>query len=168
RPIIEPVAGSAEKTECTDSVARYLSARFVDDAPPQFALVLAGSFMLLTAAERWQEGRYLAIDLGLLFERNDTKRGGASDRFLACACAKALAPSAEGTTWFPTVLEASVKHTVKVSEVLRDAVRDSSGLIANEVVTRRRRAGLDPLQAAEAQSLAKQSLRSLYRILFLL
>lgn len=168
RPIIELVPGSTEKTECTDSVARYLSARFVDDAPPQFALVLAGSFMLLTAAERWQEGRYLAIDLGLLFERNDTKRGGAVDRFLACASAKALAPSAEGTTWFTTVLEDSVKHTEKVSEDLREAVRDSIELIANEVVNRRRRAGLDPLPAAEAQPLAKQSLRFLYRILFLL
>ncbi|WP_025779863.1 restriction endonuclease subunit M [Brevibacterium sp. VCM10] len=168
RPIIDPVPGSTEKTERTDSVARYLSARFVDDAPPQFALVLAGSFMLLTAAERWQEGRYLAIDLGLLFERNDTKRGGAVDRFLACASAKALAPSAEGTTWFTTVLEDSVKHTEKVSEDLREAVRDSIELIANEVVNRRRRAGLDPLPAAEAQPLAKQSLRFLYRILFLL
>ncbi|SMX90038.1 Eco57I restriction-modification methylase domain-containing protein [Brevibacterium linens] len=168
RPIIEPVPGSTEKTERTDSVARYLSARFVDDAPPQFALVLAGSFMLLTAAERWQEGRYLAIDVGLLFERNDTKRGGAVDRFLACASAKALAPSAEGTTWFTTVLEDSVKHTEKVSEDLREAVRDSIELIANEVVDRRRRAGLDPLPAAEAQPLAKQSLRFLYRILFLL
>ena len=168
RPIMEPVPGSTEKIERTDSVARYLSARFVDDTPPQFALVLAGSFMILTAAERWQEGRYLAIDLGLLFERNDTKRGGAVDRFLACASAQALAPSAEGTTWFTTVLEDSVKHTEKVSEDLREAVRDSIELIANEVVKRRRGAGLDPLPAAEAQPLAKQSLRFLYRILFLL
>lgn len=168
RPIIEPVPGSTEKIERTESVARYLSARFVDDTPPQFALVLAGSFMLLTAAERWQEGRYLAIDLGLLFERNDTKRGGAVDRFLACSSAKALAPSAEGTTWFATVLEDSVKHTEKVSEDLREAVRDSIELIANEVVNRRRRAGLDPLPADEAQPLAKQALRFLYRILFLL
>jgi hypothetical protein len=168
RPIIEPVPGSTEKIERTDSVASYLSARFVDETPPQFALVLAGSFMLLTAAERWQEGRYLAIDLGLLFERNDTKRGGAVDRFLACASAKALAPSAEGTTWFTTVLEDSVKHTEKVSEDLREAVRDSIELIANEVVNRRRRAGLDPLPAEEAQPLAKQALRFLYRILFLL
>lgn len=168
RPILESVPGSTEKTERTDSVARYLSARFVDDTPPQFALVLAGSFMLLTAADRWQEGRYLAIDLGLLFERNDTKRGGAVDRFLACASAKALAPSAEGTTWFATVLEDSVKHTEKVSEDLREAVRDSTELIANEVVNRRRRAGLDPLPADEAQPLAKQALRFLYRILFLL
>src|SRR5699024_3797110 len=104
RPIIEPVPGSTERIERTDSVARYLSARFVDDTPPQFALVLAGSFMLLTAAERLQEGRYLAIDLGPLFERNDTTRGGAVDRFFACASARALAPSAEGTTWFTTVL----------------------------------------------------------------
>ncbi|UVI34726.1 hypothetical protein [Brevibacterium spongiae] len=168
RPVVEHVPGSTDRTEQTESVARYLSARFVEDTPPQFALVLAGSFMLLTAAERWQEGRYLAIDLGLLFERNDTKRGGAVDQFLACTSAKALAPTADGTTWFTTVLEDSVKHTEKVSEDLREAVRDSIELIANEVVMRRRKAGMDPLPAGEAQPLAKQSLRFLYRILFLL
>src|SRR5699024_9675253 len=122
RPIIEPVPGSTEKTECTDSVARYLSARFVDDAPPQLALVLAGSSMIHTADECRKEGRYLAIDLGLLYERNDTKRGGAIDRYLASASAKATATSAEGTTWFTTVLEDSVKHTEKISEDLREAV----------------------------------------------
>ncbi|WCE38799.1 class I SAM-dependent DNA methyltransferase [Brevibacterium sp. BDJS002] len=168
RPIIQTLPGSTEKLERTDSVARYLSKRFVEDNPPSFALVLAGSTMLLTAAERWQEGRYLAIDLGLLFERNDTKRGGAVDQFLACTSAQALAPTAEGTTWFSGVLDDSVKHTEKVSEDLREAVQKSIEIIANEVVIRRRRENLDPLPADEAQVLAKQSLRFLYRILFLL
>lgn len=168
RPIIQSAPGSTEKLERTDSVARYLSKRFVEDNPPSFALVLAGSTMLLTAAERWQEGRYLAIDLGLLLERNDTKRGGAVDQFFACTSAQALAPSAEGTTWFSGVLDDSVKHTEKVSEDLREAVQKSIEIIANEVVFRRRRENLDPLPADEAQVLAKQSLRFLYRILFLL
>ena len=124
--------------------------------------------MFLTAAERWQEGRYLAIDLGLLFERNDTKRGGAVDQFLACTSAQALAPSVEGTTWFS-------RSSMTPSNTLRRSPRTSVKLfvnsieiIANEVVIRRRRAGLDPLPGDEAQVLAKQSLRFLYRILFLL
>lgn len=168
RPIIQQASETSEKLDRTYSVARYLSQRFVDDTPPTFALVLAGSTMLLTAADRWQEGRYLAIDLELLFERNDTKRGGAVDRFLACTSALALAPNAEGTTWFSSVLEDSVKHTEKVSEDLREAVRSSIEIIANDVVMRRRKKGLDPLPAYEAQELAKQSLRYLYRILFVL
>lgn len=168
RPIIQQGSETSEKLDRAYSVARYLSQRFVDDTPPTFALVLAGSTMLLTAADRWQEGRYLAIDLELLFERNDTKRGGAVDQFLACTSAPALAPNAEGTTWFSSVLEDSVKHTEKVSEDLREAVRSSIEIIANDVVTRRRKRGLDPLPADKAQELAKQSLRYLYRILFLL
>ena len=168
QPIVQTAPGSAEKLETTRSVARYLSKRFVEDNPPGFALVLAGSSMLLTSSDRWQEGRYLAIDLGLLFERNDTKRGGAVDQFLACTSARALAPSAEGTTWFAGVLEDSVKHTEKVSEDLREAVQKSIEIIANEVVLRRRQKGLDPLPADQAQVLAKQALRFLYRILFLL
>lgn len=167
-PIVQPAETGSERLESTGSVAKYLSKRFVEDTPPGLALVLAGSTMLLTAAEKWQEGRYLAIDLGLLFERNDTKRGGAVDRFLAATTARALAPSTDGTTWFTEVFEDSVKHTEKVSEDLREAVQTSIELIANDVVTRRRRKNLPPLPEAEAQVLAKQSLRFLYRILFLL
>ena len=40
--------------------------------------------------------------------------------------------------------------------------------IANEVVSRRRDRGLEPLSQDQAQPLAMQSLRFLYRILFLL
>lgn len=167
-PVVQHVETGSERLETTESVAKYLSKRFVEDTPPGLALVLAGSTMLLTAAEKWQEGRYLAIDLGLLFERNDTKRGGAVDRFLAATTARALAPSTDGTTWFNEVFEDSVKHTEKVSEDLREAVQTSIELIANDVVTRRRAKNLPPLPEAEAQVLAKQSLRFLYRILFLL
>ncbi|GAA1560880.1 Eco57I restriction-modification methylase domain-containing protein [Brevibacterium picturae] len=167
-PVVQHVETGSERLEITESVAKYLSKRFVEDTPPGLALVLAGPTMLLTGAEKWQEGRYLAIDLGLLFERNDTKRGGAVDRFLAATTARALAPSTDGTTWFSEVFEDSVKHTEKVSEDLREAVQTSIELIANDVVTRRRVKNLPPLPEAEAQVLAKQSLRFLYRILFLL
>ncbi|MBO1737040.1 hypothetical protein HJY41_15720, partial [Barnesiella sp. GGCC_0306] len=47
-------------------------------------------------------------------------------------------------------------------------VRESIEIIANEVVSRRRDRGLEPLSQDQAQPLAMQSLRFLYRILFLL
>src|SRR6202022_4115172 len=50
----------------------------------------------------------------------------------------------------------------------REGVRLSIEIIANEVVTRRKAQQLDPLPAGQAQPLAKQALRFLYRILFLL
>ena len=101
-------------------------------------------------------------------ERNDTKRGGEIDRALTCLDAESLAPDADGAVWWSGVLEESIKHTVGVSRDLREGVRLSIEVIANEVVTRRRARGLDPLPQAQAQPLAKQALRFLYRILFLL
>lgn len=157
-----------EDAEPTRSAARLLSQLFVADDGPAYALVLAGRWALLAERARWAEGRYLAVDLQLVAERNDVRRGGEIDRALACLCSTSVAPDAEGGIWWDQVLEASVKHTVGVSQDLRDGVRLSIEIIANDVVERRARAGLPPLPQAQAQPLATQSLRFLYRILFLL
>jgi len=151
-----------------NSVSRLLSALFVGDDAPDFALVLAGRIALVAERGRWPEGRYLAIDLQLVCERSDDKKGGETDTALACVSAESLAPDAEGNIWWHRVLEESIKHTVGVSQDLREGVRLSIEIIANDVVARRARKGLDPLPDNEAQPLAKQSLRFLYRILFLL
>ncbi|MCF6376422.1 class I SAM-dependent DNA methyltransferase [Nocardioides KLBMP 9356] len=154
--------------DAVTSVSRLLSRLFVQEHGPAFALVLAGRVLLVAEKERWPEGRYLSLDLQLVCERNDGTKGGEVDRALTCLAAESLAPDAEGTIWWHEVLEESVKHTVGVSQDLREGVRLSIELIANEVVTRRREQGLEPLPQSEAQQLAKQSLRYLYRILFLL
>lgn len=150
------------------SVARLLSHLFVAADGPQFALVLAGGRALITERERWPEGRYLAVDLQLVGERADTKRGGEIDRALACLDAESLAPDPEGGIWWSTVIEESIKHTVGVSADLREGVRLSIEIIANEVVARRKALGLAPLPPEQAQPLARDALRFLYRILFLL
>ncbi|MBH0022653.1 Eco57I restriction-modification methylase domain-containing protein [Salinibacterium sp. SWN248] len=150
------------------SISRMLSTLFTDDEGPSFALAFAGKWLLVAERERWAEGRYLAVDLQLVVARNDAKKGGEIDRALSCVSADALAPDAEGDIWWSSILEESIKHTVGVSQDLREGVRLSIEIIANDVVARRARQGLDPLPQSEAQVLAKQSLRFLYRILFLL
>jgi hypothetical protein len=150
------------------SVARLVSSLFVRDEAPAYVLVLAGRWAVIAEQERWPEGRYLAVDLQTVAERNDTKRGGEVDRALTCLEAGSLAPDADGAIWWSTVLEDSVKHTVGVSKDLREGVRLSIEVIANEVVSRRAAQGLEPLPQGQAQPLAIQSLRYLYRILFLL
>lgn len=167
RTLLEPFALHDDAEDLT-SAARLLSALFVADDAPAFALVLAGRWALLAERERWAEGRYLAVDVQLVCERNGTQRGGEVDRALTCLSAESVAPDADGDLWWHSVLEESVKHTVGVSQDLRDGVRFSIEIIANEVVRRRAAQGLAPLPADRAQPLAKQSLRFLYRILFLL
>ena len=156
-----------EKTTIT-SAARLLSELFIADGGPEFALVLAGRWLLIAERARWAEGRYLAVDVQLVCERNDAKIGGEIDRALTCVSAESLAPGAEGDIWWHGVLEDSINHTVGVSQNLREGVRLSIEIIANEVVSRRRAQGLDPLPQEQAQPLARQALRYLYRILFLL
>ena len=158
----------ADETTTYTSAARLLSALFVADDGPEFVLVLAGRWLLVAERARWHEGRYLAVDLQLVCDRNDAKSGGEIDRALACVCAESLAPDAEGGIWWHGILEDSVKHTVGVSQDLREGVRLSIEIIANEVVNRRKAQGLDPLPQEQAQPLARQALRYLYRILFLL
>lgn len=151
------------------SAARLLSQLFVGDGSgTQFALVLAGRWAIVTDRDRWPEGRYLAVDLQLVAERNESRRGGGIDRALTCLDAQSLAPDAEGAIWWADTLRESVRHTVGVSQDLREGVRRSIEILANEVVARRRAKDLPPLPDAQAQPLAKQCLRFLYRILFLL
>lgn len=166
RTLLEPYDVD-DKTQ-VHSVARLLSYLFVQDDAPEFALVLAGGWMLVAEKTRWAEGRYLAVDLQLVAERADDKRGGETDIALTCVEAASLAPDPEGNLWWPGVLDESVKHTVGVSKDLREGVRLSIEIIANEVVRRRAAQGLEPLPQAEAQELARHALRYLYRILFLL
>lgn len=123
--------------------------------------------MLLAEGQRWAEGRYLAVDLLVVTERRDDKRGGELDRAAAILGRQALLPDADGNIWWAGVLEDSVKHTVGVSKDLREGIRLSIEIIANDVVGRRAEQGL-PLDEIDAQQLAKHSLRFLYRILFLL
>ena len=164
--LVEPYV--VDDTTTYLSVARAVSSLFTSLDHPQFVLVLAGGLALIAERERWYEGRYLLVDLQLVCERNADKKGGEVDRALTILEATSLAPDAEGDIWWLTALAESVKHTVGVSEDLREGVRLSIEILANEVVERRRQLGLDPLPAGQAQPLARQALRFLYRILFLL
>lgn len=150
-----------------ESVTKAVSAAFRSDEPPAFIVVQAGQWVLLAEAQRWAEGRYLAVDLLVVTERRDDKRGGELDRAAAILGRQALLPDADGNIWWTGVLDDSVKHTVGVSKDLREGIRLSIEIIANDVVRRRAERGL-PLHEIDAQLLAKHSLRFLYRILFLL
>ncbi|KAF0842569.1 Eco57I restriction-modification methylase domain-containing protein [Nocardia caishijiensis] len=150
-----------------ESASKTVSAAFRSDTPPAFIVVQAGRWLLLAEAERWAEGRYLAMDLLVVVERRHEARGGEIDRAAAIFGHQSLRPDADGNIWWTGVLEDSVKHTVGVSKDLREGIRLSIEIIANEVVRRRHDRGLT-MDGIDGNELAKHSLRFLYRILFLL
>lgn len=170
--LLDPEAGrlitpAIEDGKPIESASKAVSAAFRSDAPPAFVVVQAGQWLLLAEAERWAEGRYLAVDLLVVAERRHDAKGGEIDRVAAMLGKQALLPDADGNIWWTGVLEDSVKHTVGVSKDLREGIRLSIEIIANEVVKRRGVKGLS-LDGIDGQDLAKHSLRFLYRILFLL
>ena len=164
----DPDAPVLEGAEPVESASRALSTLMTDEHGPAFALVLAGQWALVAERERWPEGRWLAVNVQLVVERYETARGGEVERALTCLDARSLLPTAEGETWWAATLEDSAAHTVGVSKDLREGVRSSIEIIANEVVRRRAARGLEPLPQERAQDLALQSLRYIYRIIFLL
>ena len=164
----DPDAPALEGAEPIESVSRALSTLMTDEHGPAFALVLAGQWALVAERERWPEGRWLAVNVQLVVERYETARGGEVERALTCLDARSLLPTAEGETWWAATLEDSAAHTVGVSKDLREGVRSSIEILANEVVRRRATRGLEPLPQERAQDLALQSLRYIYRIIFLL
>ena len=164
----DPDAPALEGAEPIASVSRALSTLMTDGHGPAFALVLAGQWALVSERERWPEGRWLAVNVQLVVERHEATRGGEVERALTCLDARSLLPTAEGETWWAATLEDSAAHTVGVSKDLREGVRSSIEILANEVVRRRAARGLEPLPQERAQDLALQSLRYIYRIIFLL
>ncbi|MCT1996850.1 restriction endonuclease [Brachybacterium muris] len=159
--------GTPDEVRLTSVPAVLSHLALLPDAP-EFMLVIAGRSLLLTSSDQWAQGRYLAIDLQTVTERGDTKAGGEIQRMLACICAPSLAPGADGQVWWSETRQKAVLNAVGVSSDLRDGVRESIEIIANEVVARRKAKVLEPLEDSQAQPLALQSLRYLYRILFLL
>ncbi len=148
-------------------VSKLIGDLFLSQDPPEFIVVIAGTWVLLAERESWPLGRYLAVNLQLAVERNDTKKAGELERVAVILARENLERAADGTTWWAQTREESQQHAVKVSGDLRDAVRESIEIIGNDVLDRRREQDL-PIDTIDGNELARQSLRYLYRILFLL
>ena len=139
---------------------------FLAAEPPEFIVILAGAWAVIAERESWPLGRYLAVNLQLAVERNDTKKAGELERVAVILARENLERAADGTTWWAETRDQSQQHAVKVSGDLRDAVRESIEIIGNDVLERRREQNL-PTDGVDGNELAHQSLRYLYRICLL-
>ncbi|MFH5211494.1 restriction endonuclease subunit M [Antrihabitans sp. NCIMB 15449] len=160
---------SSEKSEQVRSVAKAVLQLFISDHAPRYLLVVAGGVVLLTDAARWSEGRYLAFDIATALDRRDDKATGELAHHAGLWSADVLLPNDDGKAALDTFTEDSEKHAVGVSADLREGLRISIEKIANEVLDQRRAAG-SPVEGIPElpRDLTIQSLRFLYRILFLL
>ncbi|MFF9803203.1 class I SAM-dependent DNA methyltransferase, partial [Streptomyces rochei] len=148
---------------------------FEGEEPPRYVLLLAGGVIVLADRLAWHEGRYLAADLDAALNRRDDRNGGELDTLAALFGADSLrVPEEGGAAPLAGFVDKSGKHAVGVSTELREGLRLSVEWIANEVLARLRSPenGVSPQQlddpARLAKELSRESLRYLYRILFLL
>ncbi|MFF1723323.1 DNA methyltransferase family protein [Streptomyces sviceus] len=155
-----------------DTLVRFL---FAADEPPRYVLILVGGVVVLADRTAWSEGRYLAVSLDSALERRDDRPGGELDTIAALFGADSLrVPETGGTNPLDDLVSKSGKHAVGVSTELREGLKDSVELIAQAVLDRLAEPGqgvtaadLDDPQRL-ARRLTRESLRYLYRILFLL
>ncbi|MFD5410291.1 class I SAM-dependent DNA methyltransferase [Streptomyces nojiriensis] len=169
--LLEPVTLDGSHTLTSGS--KLASFLFACEDAPRYVLLLVGGVIVLADRVVWGESRYLAVSLDAALERNDTKAGGELDTIAALFGADSLrTPEEGGENPLAELVGKSTKHAVGVSSELRDGLRTSVELIANEVLERLREQGVRPEDIGELPELGKQltreSLRYLYRILFLL
>ncbi|MBC2864467.1 hypothetical protein [Streptomyces mexicanus] len=142
--------------------------------PPRFVLLLCGGVLVLADRQVWGEGRFLAANLDAALERNDRKQTGELATIAALFSHEMLAPAEDGKgPGIDALIKASRDNAVGVSSELREGLQRSVEIIANEVLARLEEAGVEPRQIEDpklpfAKELTRESLRYLYRILFLL
>ncbi|MEU6339402.1 class I SAM-dependent DNA methyltransferase [Streptomyces sp. NPDC046977] len=169
--LLDEVRLDGQHTVATGS--KLASFLFACEDAPRYVLLLVGGVVVLADRAAWGEGRYLAVSLDMALERNDVKAGGELDTVAALFGADSLrTPEEGGENPLASLLDKSTKHAVGVSSELRDGLRLSVELIANEVLDRLRESGVRPDQVKElpelGSQLTRESLRYLYRVLFLL
>ncbi|MFD0266022.1 Eco57I restriction-modification methylase domain-containing protein [Streptomyces sp. NPDC127106] len=173
------VASGRTLTTVTDLAAWLLAA---DDAP-RYALLLFGGVMVLADRENYARGRHLAVSLEVALPRKGTKgaTAGELDVIAALFGAQAFRPAEDGgDDDIARLVAESRDHSVGVTETLREGLKESVQLIANEVLERAGQQGVTPgdlpiwlpdhlVESGSLQRvLTKESLRYLYRVLFLL
>lgn len=142
---------------------------------PRFILLLCGGVLVLADRNAWAEGRYLAASLDAALARNDTAKTGELSLLAALFSHDMLAPRPDGKgRRLDDLLKASRDNAVGVNSELRKGLQRSVEIIANEVLARLREAEVEPREIEDlakgpfARQLTRESLRYLYRVLFLL
>ncbi|MGW5470193.1 hypothetical protein [Streptomyces chartreusis] len=172
-------AGSGESHETGAALASWLFQSELGEAGgphPRFVLLLCGGVIILADRRSWNEGRYLAANLDAALERNDRTQQGELAMIAALFSLDMLRPGEnDQSRAIDALLKSSGDNAAGVSSELRYGLQHSVELIANEVLRRMAEpdndvtpADIEVPKIPFPRELTRESLRYLYRILFLL
>jgi hypothetical protein len=144
----------------------------IDDNAPKYVLLLCGGVVVTADIDSFREGRYLAVSIGTVLERNDKPEAGLATALVAREMLEPQDAAEPDATGLDNLVKQSRTQAQGVSKSLREGLRRSVEIIAKEVLDRLREQEFDwtPFFSDRefADRLATESLRYLYRILFLL
>ncbi|GGQ67613.1 hypothetical protein [Streptomyces pilosus] len=143
---------------------------------PRFVLLLCGGVLVLADRQSWNEGRFLAVNLDAALERNDRSQQGELATIAALFSLDMLRPGEnDQSRTIDALLKSSSANAAGVSGELRHGLQRSVEIIANEVLARMAEpennvtpADIESPKIPFARELTRESLRYLYRVLFLL
>lgn len=141
---------------------------FADDAPPRWVLLVHHEQWLLIERAKWGRKALLRFDLPELFGPRDEHSLRA---FVALLGKQSVLPTEGGAALLDSLDDSSHKHAFEVSTDLKYALRECIELIANEAIRYKREVSKEKLfertDTDLADQLSRESLRYMYRLLFL-
>lgn len=139
---------------------------FTVSEPPRWLLVFNLDALILIDRSKWSEKRLLRFDLREILERRESS----TLKAMAALLHRDHVCPDSGTSLLDTLDENSHKHAFAVSEDLKYAAREAVELLGNEAVWYMRYKNKEKVLSLDedlAHQLSEESLRYLYRLLFL-
>lgn len=141
---------------------------FADDTPPRWVLLVHHEQWLLIERSKWGRKALLRFDLPELFGPRDEHSQRA---FCALLGKQSVLPAEGGAALLDSLDDSSHKHAFEVSTDLKYALRECIELIANEAIRYKREVSKERIYERTdtdlADQLSRESLRYMYRLLFL-
>lgn len=141
---------------------------FADDHPPRWVLLLHHEEWLLIERSKWGRKALLRFNLPELFGPRDDKQFRAMAALLG---SQSVLPVEGGVALLDSLDDSSHKHAFEVSTDLKYALRECIELIANEAIWYKRTVAkekvFDRNDTDLADQLSRESLRYMYRLLFM-
>lgn len=168
--LLTPVASEQGKSKYAHSDwEETLSKRlFADDHPPRWVLLLHHEEWLLIERSKWGRKALLRFNLPELFGPRDDKQFRAMAALLG---SQSVLPVEGGVALLDSLDDSSHKHAFEVSTDLKYALRECIELIANEAIWYKRMVAKEKVFERNdtdlADQLSRESLRYMYRLLFL-
>lgn len=152
-------------TDWEEALSRRL---FADDHPPRWVLLVHHEEWLLIERSKWGRKALLSFKLPDLFGPRDDKLLRA---LAALAGSQSVLPAEGGVALLDSLDDNSHKHAFEVSTDLKYALRECIELIANEAIWYKRAVAKEKVYERNdtdlAEQLSRESLRYMYRLLFL-